>query len=276
MARKPKTQPSTKAAAAVSVPELTSVSAPRGRKPKAAAPSPASLAAASIDDPATDGVEADAATASPVKKAPGRRGPGRQPKTQPSPEVAATVPVAELAAPDKAFAPARRGRKPKAAAPSPLLALAVRDDDRATDAAGAGAAKAGPTRTPGRKGSGRKQKQAAGAMANPSVAGLEQVSAEDNALMAERAVSLDDAGTDGAAHGGAPADEAARGAVPASTGPEAAARTASAARWDRATDGVRFDWPEIERVASADGPNQGMAKLLVAARAEGAVSRWPL
>ena len=49
-----------------------------------------------------------------------------------------------------------------------------------------------------------------------------------------------------------------------------------AARWDRATDTVQFDWPEIERAASRDGPNQAMAKLLVAARAEGADSRWPL
>ncbi len=39
---------------------------------------------------------------------------------------------------------------------------------------------------------------------------------------------------------------------------------------------VRFDWPEIERTAAQEGPNQGMAKLLVAARAEGANSRWPL
>jgi len=72
------------------------------------------------------------------------------------------------------------------------------------------------------------------------------------------------------------ADTAAPGAVPAATRPQAAARTASAARWDRATDAVEFDWPEIERVAAHDGPNQGMAKLLVAARAEGAGSRWPL
>ena len=41
-------------------------------------------------------------------------------------------------------------------------------------------------------------------------------------------------------------------------------------------DTVQFDWPAIERTAAEDGPNQGMAKLLVAARAEGANSRWPL
>lgn len=48
-----------------------------------------------------------------------------------------------------------------------------------------------------------------------------------------------------------------------------------AAQWDRATDTVRFNWADIERTASQDGPNQAMAKLLVAARAEGAGSRWP-
>jgi len=56
--------------------------------------------------------------------------------------------------------------------------------------------------------------------------------------------------------------------VPSSTKP--------AAHWDRVTDTVQFDWPAIERTAAEDGPNQDMAKLLVAARAEGANSRWPL
>ena len=56
----------------------------------------------------------------------------------------------------------------------------------------------------------------------------------------------------------------------------ATTRSKSAAHWDRITDTTRFDWPEIERTASQDGPNQGMAKLLIAARAEGANSRWPL
>ena len=56
--------------------------------------------------------------------------------------------------------------------------------------------------------------------------------------------------------------------------PSAAAQPA--AQWDHATDMVRFDWPAIEQVASRDGPHQGTAKLLVAARAQGANSRWPL
>ncbi len=51
--------------------------------------------------------------------------------------------------------------------------------------------------------------------------------------------------------------------------------TPSAARWDANTGTATFDWPAIEQVAAASGPNQGMAQLLLAARAEGANSRWP-
>ena len=49
----------------------------------------------------------------------------------------------------------------------------------------------------------------------------------------------------------------------------------AAARWDADTGTASFDWPSIEQVAAADGPNRAMAKLLLAARAEGANSRWP-
>ena len=65
-------------------------------------------------------------------------------------------------------------------------------------------------------------------------------------------------------------------AAPSGASQNAAPSTQPAAQWDRTTDTVRFDWAEIERTASQDGPNQVMAKLLVAARAEGANSRWPL
>ena len=49
-----------------------------------------------------------------------------------------------------------------------------------------------------------------------------------------------------------------------------------AARRNRASDTVSLDWPAIERTAAQHGPNQAMAKLLIAARAEGTQSRWPL
>ena len=46
--------------------------------------------------------------------------------------------------------------------------------------------------------------------------------------------------------------------------------TASAAAWwDANTGTATFDWPAIEHVAATSGPNQAMAKLLLAARAEG-------
>ena len=76
----------------------------------------------------------------------------------------------------------------------------------------------------------------------------------------------------------APAESAAEttAAEPTPSSPEhAAAPSKPAARWDPAADTVQFDWPEIEQTASRPGPNQVMAKLLVAARAEGATSRWP-
>lgn len=50
---------------------------------------------------------------------------------------------------------------------------------------------------------------------------------------------------------------------------------AAAAEWHAASGTVTFDWPAIEQVAASEGPNQPMAKLLLAARAEGATSRWP-
>jgi hypothetical protein len=91
--------------------------------------------------------------------------------------------------------------------------------------------------------------------------------AEDNALIAEMTNPVS------AGEGGdAPTDD-----IPANAaGPDAETPAKPAAQWDRATDTVRFNWTEIERTASEDGPNQAMAKLLVAARAEGANSRWPL
>jgi len=49
----------------------------------------------------------------------------------------------------------------------------------------------------------------------------------------------------------------------------------SAVRWDGETGTATFDWPAIAQVAGTPGPNQAMAKLLLAALAEGTNSRWP-
>ena len=96
-------------------------------------------------------------------------------------------------------------------------------------------------------------------------AAAEPVACQDDAMIAEMAypVTAGDGST-----------AAAGDAAPPS--PQQKAPAKPAAQWDRAADTVRFDWAEIERTASQDGPNQVMAKLLVAARAEGANSRWPL
>jgi len=68
----------------------------------------------------------------------------------------------------------------------------------------------------------------------------------------------------------------AKALVPPSSPLDRSASTPPAARWDRASDRVSFDWTTIERTAAQHGPNQAMAKLLIAARAEGAQARWPL
>ncbi|MGI4798099.1 MAG: hypothetical protein ACRYG8_29435, partial [Janthinobacterium lividum] len=59
------------------------------------------------------------------------------------------------------------------------------------------------------------------------------------------------------------------------TGAEAPAAIPSAVKWNAATGAISFDWPAIEQVAVTEGPNRAMAKLLLAARDEGANSRWP-
>ena len=51
--------------------------------------------------------------------------------------------------------------------------------------------------------------------------------------------------------------------------------TPSAVKWNAATGAISFDWPAIEQAAAIEGPNRAMAKLLLAARDEGANSLWP-
>jgi len=98
----------------------------------------------------------------------------------------------------------------------------------------------------------------------------------DDDLIVEAALSMEGSGSSGAA------DMDAQPRTPTSDPAwscyslDTSVPSKPAARWDKATDTVQFDWPEIERTAAQPGPNQPMAKLLVAARAEGANSRWPL
>jgi len=191
-------------------------------------------------------------------------------------------------------APLRRGRKPKAAAsPEPLATMD--SDDAAGGSADADGGSADPIAAPVRKRPGPKPKQRAGGDAAAPLrkgagAKLGRKARASNATPEpmSAADSRPDAGTDGQRdqqqqrRGPEPATpeptsaSAASNAAPSGSSQNAATSAQPAAQWDRATDTMRFDWAEIERTASQDSPNQVMAKLLVAARAEGANSRWPL
>ena len=215
----------------------------------------------------------------------------RKPKTQTSPDNTVAVPAPEPAAPDEAAAPARRGRKPKVAALSFASPAAGDVGSPALDDAGADAPKAGPAKALGRGGPGRKPKQAAGAEAAPSIRDSAAEPRDQAPREPEAEASSDLTRDDAPAAAAAPQAEAAADSGPiqpdrdpvsstneaAEAVPEAGAYfpAAPAARWDRTTDRVQFDWPAIERVAAQSGPNQAMAKLLVAARAAGAGPRWP-
>jgi len=188
--------------------------------------------------------------------------------------------------------PGRRGRKPKAAASS-AIAPAVEDDDTASAGADAAVATSAESSTPARGRRGRKPgpradatkpglPPAAGMMdpgaaeASPSADGPEPAG-DGDAMIAEMAfpVSSEQGGDTGPAkheQAAAPSDNA----EPSSLSSDTSAPATPAARWDRVSDTVSFDWPAIERTAAQHGANQVMARLLLAARAEGAHSRWPL
>ena len=181
----------------------------------------------------------------------------------------ATVPV-----------PTRRGRKPPAAAtPSEPVILRGSDAVGVETAVTAASAEA-VTRQPVQGRRGRSPKPKAGTAISSvfqSDAGQQPVADVDPL---EAASGPTPAGNEtSGAETAAPVSASEDGGAPSSAVVQKSSRAAApkpAAQWDRATDTVRFDWAEIERTASQDGPNQAMAKLLVAARAEGANSRWPL
>ena len=186
----------------------------------------------------------------------------------------------------------RRGRPPKSTkTPSPFSA-AENDSVAAANADDAGA---GAPDTFSKRLQGRKPKPSASAAAAPlsregprrakerqgRKQGRKPGDAEPAAELEDAAPSAGTVDEDGLAAAGDTSDrDAAEGRPvddvtirPAVSKPLSSSKPA--AQWDRATDTVRFNWPEIEQTASRDGPNQVMAKLLVAARAEGACSRWP-
>jgi hypothetical protein len=210
----------------------------------------------------------------------------REPKAASSNDFASS-PEEVLAALSDAPAPARRGRKPKAATSAEPLATMD-----SFDAVGGGA---DPVAAPVRKRPGPKPKQRAGAAeavplrhSAEATSGQEAQAPDAAPDPMSAADSGPDAGTDdqqdqqeqlrgpGPATPESTSASAASNAAPSGSSENATTSSQPAAQWDRAADTVRFDWVEIERTASQDGPNQVMAKLLVAARAQGANSRWPL
>jgi len=184
--------------------------------------------------------------------------------------------------------PTRRGRKPKADATLPEPVMAGGTDAVGIEPAEAEAVTDVAVEQPVQGRRGRAPKHQAGtaissvfqsdagqhmvADVDPLEAAAGPTPAGDNPSIAEMADPVSASDDSDASSSAAGPDSDTAGPL----GRSAAAPETPAAQWDRATDTVRFDWAEIERTASQDGPNQAMAKLLVAARAEGANSRWPL
>ena len=188
--------------------------------------------------------------------------------------------MARMPKTDSPAAPGRRSSKPRAAAASPAAASDI----------GTAAPAEGSTPARGRRGRKAEPRASVAEPALPLDAGMDQMAAEasppangpepagdeGDALVAELAVSVSgEPRNDASSEEHEDAAPQAGDVVSHSPRSDMSAPAAPAARWERASDTVRFDWPAIERTAAQDGPNQAMAKLLVAARAEGAQSRWP-
>ncbi len=217
----------------------------------------------------------------------------RKPKAASSNDFASS-PEEVLAALSDAPAPLRRGRKPKADASAEPLAT-MNSDDAVGGSADADGSITGLVAAPLRRRPGPKPKQRAGAakaapLQEDAVAKAGRKASASHATAEPMPVADDklDAGMDGQRSrpqqvlGPKPVTQEGTSrpgdgdAASAASSQDMATSSQPAAHWDRASDTVRFEWLEIERAAAQAGPNQVMAKLLVAARAEGANSRWPL
>lgn len=217
----------------------------------------------------------------------------RKPKVTRTAKATATGSKAERPAPAEMPVPARRGRPPKTAQAASQVTAAENSGDLAIGTADPGAGGVGIDAgdAPAQKRQGRKPKatgsvaaaslrneprRAKGSQARKLDDAEDAAEAEDAALVAEAVeaggLSAGSGSPDRESDEGKAADKPA----PSPAALNTAASPQPAAHWDRATDTVRFDWPEIEQTAAQQGANQVMAKLLIAARAEGANSRWPL
>lgn len=179
-------------------------------------------------------------------------------------------------------APARRGRKLRQAE----LTAATNDGGADAGATASEAAPVTPNGAPPHGKLGRRSKQQpAPAMPVLPDGDAEQPGMDPGQPQAtfKQAPAQDNGGSAGVA-GLVNADEgqfisssdAGLGKGPPTANQGSSGQPQPAARWDKAAGVAQFDWPAIERTAAQDGPNQVMAKLLLAARAEGANSRWPL
>ena len=233
----------------------------RGRKPKQreAEPVEPSLSAtifSGVDEPASQPSAGNDDTTISATEAAQQSEPtaGSNPAADTSDDVAD-------AAPDRAPVKARRGRRPKAqlaTQPDPMSAAVTSMSDVSAEPAeeAVSSAPSGttdievavdtPVALPIKARRGRPRKAETAAPSPHPTAGQ----------------------PGGAAVADAPTADEAEVAAPSSPEP-------SAAHWDPATGIASFDWPTIEQVAATDGPNQAMARLLLAARTEGANSRWP-
>ncbi len=198
----------------------------------------------------------------------------RRPKATPTTVDPAPVAKEQVPGVSGALGGSRRGRKAKAAASAAPVdlaesgAMAAEEPDADTRNIEAAA-------TPVRGRLGRKPKQQAEAAA--PLRGRAKP-AKTQRGRKPRATEPETAGNDAPVPPATAQGEGMRrdAAAAPHADPGAPVPSKSAAQWDQATDTVRFNWSEIEQTASKEGPNQGMAKLLIAARAEGANSRWPL
>ena len=172
-----------------------------------------------------------------------------------------------------AVIPARRGRKPKEAEPIGFAAD-TNDGVEETEAVEAEAAIVTPVAKPARGRPGPKPK----ARPEPAMTGLSDAKEPQPALDLGKATTAEMADPASAEDGGTPVSNnaAVDNVAPLALSQGGSEQARSAARWNQVAGTVQFDWPAIERTAAQEGPNQVMAKLLVAARAEGANSRWPL
>ncbi len=214
-----------------------------------------------------------------------------KPKNQPSTSAASALPAEKVAAMIETLAPAHRGRKATAAS-LPELPSTMDSRDMTAGSVEADVQGTDPIKAPGRKALGRKPKPSAPAAVATALqddAGTQRGPKPRKAKVGATPDAVDDgvpgpaalARADVAVSGDLAPPSAARDlssddAHHPLPGLDAPAPAKPAAYWDRATNAVQFDWPAIEQTASHEGPNQGMAQLLVAARAEGASSRWPL